>query len=137
MEDLDKIIGTAMTHYDTIRRHIGECNTECVNKIASTTNSNTVKELNSMKAKKSLYEYVNLCNQQLTMADSKKCTPPLQALLFFEMYDAKLQQATSKESLNKLQAVADQIHQMKHELKDYYHTPTVSSNKRTRRRKRV
>jgi hypothetical protein len=137
MEDLDKIIGMAMNHYDTIRRHIETCNIECVHQIASTSNSNTVKELNSMKAKKSLYEYVNLCNQQLTMADSKKCTPPLQALLFFEMYDAKLQQAISKESLNKLQAVADQIHHMKDELKEYYHTPTISLNKHTRRRKRV
>jgi hypothetical protein len=62
---------------------------------------------------------------------------PLQALLFFEMYDAKLQRAISKESLNKLHTVAEQIRRMKDELKDYYHTPTVSSNKRTRRRKRV
>lgn len=84
MEDLDKIIGTAMTHYDTIRRHIETCNIECVHQIASTSNSNTVKELNSMKAKKSLYEYVNLCNQQLTMADSKKCTPPCKHYYFLK-----------------------------------------------------
>jgi len=124
--DLDQILHDIATKHAYFHENLTNCNDKCFVDIHDKTGNNGITQLTTMKRVNPLYDFVNLCNQQVK---DKSCNISFDTLVSFNKHSLKIKEEIKKTEtyLQTLQSANDWINSLKPQYTKYSTTETAVS----------